>query len=90
MTKVQHELIKHALGTNTRKNPHRNCLATGEGEDTFKDVSSLVDDGYMAQGGTIPGGLTYYHATAAGIAAAKLTFEEFVALLSVVEGDEDV
>ena len=76
MTSAQHQLLRHCLGVDKRKNPNRNCFATGPDADTFKDIQALVTGGWMYKGASIPGGLTYYHATAAGVALAKLTLEE--------------
>ncbi len=84
MTPIQHGLLRHALGLDRRKTIDRNCLPSGEGEDTYKDVRSLILAGFMTAGAKIPGGLTYFHATDAGIAAAKLAFEEFRSLFDAV------
>lgn len=80
MTPAQHGLLRHALGLDRRKSIDRNCLATGPGEDTYDPATGLCNGGYMVKGHPIPGGLTYYHVTEAGIAAAKLAYEEFIAI----------
>ncbi len=85
MTSTQHGLLQFTLGLNTRKVPFRNCLATGPDEDTFGDVQALESAGFMAKGARIPGGLTYYHASDAGIAAAKLDFDDFQHLFTAID-----
>ncbi len=84
MTSIQHGLLRNTLGLHKRKSVNQNCIATGESEDTYSDIRQLVADGFMKEGAKIPGGLTYYHATDAGVAAARLEYEECAALLAVV------
>ncbi len=85
MTETQHGILQHALGLNRRKHADRNHYATKLGCTSYPDVYALCVTGYMAEGVKIPGGLTSYHATDAGVAAAKLTFEELAALLVVAQ-----
>lgn len=81
-TRAQIGILHHALGM-TKKNcrkardwwldneNHRNHFATGIDCDHFLDCVTLANVGLMKRGRAIPGELTYYHVTEAGIDLAR-------------------
>lgn len=87
MSPEQHALILKCLGLDNRKSPDRNAVVSGDGKTTFADVQDLVKAGYLYAGARVPGGLTYYHATEAGIAVAKLTHADFLAIQAAILSD---
>jgi hypothetical protein len=77
--------LRHAIGmerSNYRRSlawwldddNHRNYYATAPDCDGHDEIEGLVAAGLMCIGRGIPGGLTYYHATTAGIVAARDEF----------------
>jgi hypothetical protein len=71
----QREKLLHALGLNRGAKITRNNFAA---EPDDADMAALVAAGLMRRGCDIPGGLVYYHATEAGIAAAQALAEALV------------
>ena len=47
MTKQQHELLLHTLGLDKRKSCNRNCYATGDTHEQYKNILDLVKSGLV-------------------------------------------
>lgn len=75
MNSKQLELLEHTLGvrreSDRRRAGWRNHFATEARCDHWADIQALVAEGLMVRGTDSLSGLTYFHATRAGIAEVK-------------------